>query len=102
VRQGIENVIKNAIEAMENGGRITLTCQRVSNGAVVVVEDNGEGIAPEDLPKVMTAGFTTKRGGHGLGLHSFAVFLSASNGRLRVESDGKGRGARVIVEMKNE
>ncbi|MCX6971693.1 MAG: hypothetical protein NTV93_16270 [Verrucomicrobia bacterium] len=56
----------------------------------------------EDLPKVMTAGFTTKRGGHGLGLHSFAVFLSASNGRLRVESDGKGKGTRVIVEMKNE
>lgn len=102
VRQGIENVIKNAVEAMENGGRIALTCQRAPKGAVVVVEDDGEGIAPGDLPKVMTAGFTTKQGGHGLGLHSFAVFLSASNGRLRVESDGKGKGTRVIVEMKNE
>jgi signal transduction histidine kinase len=102
VRQGIENVIKNAVEAMKKGGRITLTCRRVPNRVIVTVEDDGEGIAPENLPQVMTAGFTTKRGGHGLGLHSFAVFLSASNGRLRVESDGKGRGARVIVEMKNE
>jgi C4-dicarboxylate-specific signal transduction histidine kinase len=49
----------------------------------------------------MTAGFTTKPNGHGLGLHSFAVLLSASNGRLTVESQGTGKGARVKAEIKN-
>jgi C4-dicarboxylate-specific signal transduction histidine kinase len=49
----------------------------------------------------MRAGFTTKEGGHGLGLHSFAVFLSASGGLLRVESPGLGKGATVSIDIRN-
>lgn len=101
VLQGIENVIKNAIEATGPGGKITITCEPATDGATVVIEDDGAGVAPDALEKIMTAGFTTKHGGHGLGLHSFAVHLSASSGRLTIESPGPGKGARVKAEIKN-
>ena len=101
VRQGLENVIKNAREATGGNGRIAVTCRRTPEGAEVIVEDDGEGIEPGNLEKVMAAGFTTKPNGHGLGLHSFAVFLSASNGRLTVESEGAGKGTRLKAEIKN-
>jgi len=99
--QGLDNVIRNAVQASAPGGAIQLTCAATPGGAVVTVTDHGKGIAREDLPKVMSAGFTTKESGHGLGLHSFAVFLSASGGRLMVESEGPGRGTRVTVEIRN-
>ncbi len=101
VLQGLENVIKNAVEATSPGGTITITCEAAPDGATVIVEDDGAGIEPADLEKIMTAGFTTKPRGHGLGLHSFAVQLSAANGRLVIKSPGVGKGTRVQVEIKN-
>ena len=99
--QGLDNIIRNAIQASPPGGRISVTCQAARDGALVTVSDEGRGISAGDLPKVMRAGFTTKEGGHGLGLHSFAVFLSASGGLLRVESPGLGKGATVSIDIRN-
>jgi len=99
--QGLDNVIRNAVQASAPGSAIQVACTAAGDGAVVTVTDRGKGIAAEDLPKVMSAGFTTKESGHGLGLHSFAVFLSASGGRLKVESEGPGRGSRVTAEIRN-
>ena len=93
--QGLDNIIRNAIQASPPGGRIRVVCEAAAEGALVTVIDEGRGIAAEDLPKVTRAGFTTKESGHGLGLHSFAVFLSASGGQLNIASDGPGRGATV-------
>jgi signal transduction histidine kinase len=101
LRQGMENVIKNAFEALGAPGSVTVRLAKSSGGATLRVEDTGVGITPENLPKVTTPGFTTKPGGHGLGLHSFAVFLSSCGGRLTVESDGPGKGARITAEIKN-
>lgn len=100
--QGLDNVIRNAIQASGQSQPIFVTCEPSADGAIVVVTDEGRGIAPEHLPQVMRAGFTTKgQSGNGLGLHSFAVFLSSTGGALRVESEGLGRGARVTVEIRN-
>jgi|694.fasta_scaffold126626_1 signal transduction histidine kinase len=99
--QGIDNVIRNAIQASPPGGRIRVTCEGAKDGALIVVTDEGRGISTADLAKVTRAGFTTKEGGHGLGLHSFAVFLSATGGQLRVESEGPGKGATVSVDLRN-
>jgi signal transduction histidine kinase len=100
--QGLDNLIRNAIRASTASQPITVSCEPTENGAKVVVVDKGQGIAPENLSKVMSAGFTTRsRTGTGLGLHSFAVFLSATEGDLRVESDGIGRGATVVAEIHN-
>jgi signal transduction histidine kinase len=100
--QGLDNLIRNAIRASTASQPITVSCEPTENGAKVVVVDKGQGIAPENLSKVMSAGFTTRsRTGTGLGLHSFAVFLSATEGDLRVESDGIGKGATVVAEIHN-
>ena len=100
--QGIENLLKNAAEASAGSSpAISVTACAAPGGADIVVEDSGRGIAAEDLPKVMRAGFTTKPTGHGLGLHSFAVFLSATGGSLRVESAGLNCGTKVTVEVRN-
>ncbi len=101
LRQGFENLLKNAFEATGSDGRITVACRSAPGGAVVVIEDDGRGIAPDDLPRVMRPGFTTKADGHGLGLHSFAVFLSASGGKLSINSAGPGRGTTVEAEVKH-
>lgn len=99
--QGLDNVIRNAIEASPPGGPIRVACHATADGARVAVDDQGHGISSGDLVKVTRAGFTTKPGGHGLGLHSFAVFLSAAGGLLKVESPGPGRGATVTVDIRN-
>ena len=100
--QGLDNLIRNAIRASTAVQPIIVSCEPTENGAKVVVADNGHGIAPENLSKVMSAGFTTKsQTGTGLGLHSFAVFLSATGGDLRVESDGIERGTTVVAEIHN-
>ena len=100
--QGLDNLIRNAIRASKAMQPIIVSCEPTENGAKVVVADKGHGIAPENLSKVMNAGFTTKnQTGTGLGLHSFAVFLSATEGDLRVESDGIGKGATVVAEIHN-
>ena len=100
--QGLDNLIRNAIRASGPLKPIVVSCESTENGATVVVADKGHGIAPENLSKVRSAGFTTKsQTGTGLGLHSFAVFLSATGGDLRVESDGMDRGTTVVAEIHN-
>ena len=100
--QGLDNLIRNAIRASTALQPIIVSCEPTENGAKVVVVDKGHGIAPENLSKVMSAGFTTKsQTGTGLGLHSFAIFLSATGGDLRVESEGIERGTTVVAEIHN-
>lgn len=100
--QGLDNVMRNAIQASAVSQMIRVSCVASANGALVTVSDEGHGISPQNLSKVMKAGFTTKgERGNGLGLHSFAVFLSATGGDLRIDSDGLGRGATVTVEIRN-
>jgi signal transduction histidine kinase len=100
---GFRNGLRNAFDAIapEAKGKIRVVVEpRGKDGrAVVTIADDGIGLDPEGRERLFTAGHTTKRDGHGLGLHSFAVFLSANNGRAKLESDGPGRGASLIVEV---
>jgi signal transduction histidine kinase len=65
----------------------------------VLVIDNGIGIAPENLGKILTHGFTTKERGHGFGLHGSALAARELGGSLTADSEGLGRGARFAVEI---
>ncbi len=65
----------------------------------IQVYDNGSGIKKEDLKWIFTHGFTTKKDGHGLGLHSCAIAAQELNGSLRVLSDGFNKGATFILEL---
>lgn len=65
----------------------------------VEVEDNGEGITPENLARLFTHGFTTRKSGHGFGLHSCALAAKAMGATLRAHSDGPGKGARFTLDL---
>ena len=65
----------------------------------VWVKDNGIGIAPEDLDRIFSHGFTTRMDGHGFGLHSGANAALGMNGSLSAYSDGKGCGATFTLEL---
>ncbi len=100
------NIIQNAKASLiadvdKNEKHINLAIKNTANKneIIITVTDNGLGIAPENLVKMFTFGFTTKKDGHGFGLHSGALAAKEINGNLRVESDGLGQGATFILTL---
>ena len=65
----------------------------------IAVIDNGIGIARENLPRIFAHGFTTRKDGHGYGLHSGALAAKELGGALLVHSDGPGQGAVFTLEL---
>jgi signal transduction histidine kinase len=63
------------------------------------VSDNGVEIAPENLPRLFMQGFTTKKTGHGFGLHISALSAAELKGRLTCSSSGLGQGATFTLEF---
>ncbi len=63
------------------------------------VIDNGVGISAENLTRIFNHGFTTKKDGHGFGLHSGALAAKEMGGALTAHSDGEGKGARFALEL---
>jgi signal transduction histidine kinase len=107
VLQILVNLIRNAKQACDETGspdkRLTV---RVSNGGsnggghvTITLIDNGIGIPAENLTRVFSHGFTTKKEGHGFGLHSGALAARELGGTLAVRSDGPGKGATFILEL---
>jgi signal transduction histidine kinase len=104
VLQILLNLIRNAKYACdEAGGLAKLVTLRVFSpqpGWVAVrVSDNGIGIPPENLIKIFSHGFTTRKDGHGFGLHSGALAAKELGGSLRAESAGLGQGAAFTLEL---
>jgi signal transduction histidine kinase len=80
--------------------QVCVSVKRSGEGRVqVVVEDSGIGLSAENLTRIFAHGFTTKRDGHGFGLHSGALAAKQMGGSLRAESEGVGCGARFILEL---
>jgi signal transduction histidine kinase len=84
MRQALLNVILNAAQAMEDGGRITVKVMRDSAEGVVHIEDEGPGIAAEIRDKIFDLYFTTKKGGSGIGLSMTYRILQLHNGTVEV------------------
>jgi len=104
VLQILINLLRNAKQALLDVDRpdkqITLSIAASGNGhARISVADNGSGIAPESLTKIFSHGFTTKKDGHGFGLHSGALAAKEMKGSLTVHSDGPGTGATFTLEL---
>ena len=101
--QVISNLIANAIYAMPEGGKLNITVSDVdspSPGVLLTVEDNGVGIAPENLEKVFDAFFTTRVTiGTGIGLFVARQFVDGHGGRISLESstDPEKHGTKVCI-----
>ena len=98
----IENLCKNAVDAMEGSGRITLFLGVEMDLVVVEVSDTGKGIRKKDLKSVFKPGFTTKQRGWGLGL-SLAkrrIVEEYHHGRIFVKASEVGRGTTFRIELK--
>jgi PAS domain S-box-containing protein len=96
VRQAVVNVAINAVQAMPQGGRLTVRTRREGDAAILEVEDEGVGMTPEVAARMFEPFFTTKEAGTGLGLSSVAFTVRQLHGTVSVES-GPGRGTSITV-----
>jgi signal transduction histidine kinase len=103
ILQILINLVRNAKDACDESGRtdkrLTLRVAGGDGCVKISVSDNGAGISPENLTRIFSHGFTTKKNGHGFGLHSGALAAQEMGGSLTVHSDGSGKGATFILEL---
>lgn len=104
VIQTLVNLIRNAKDALEEPARpdkrITIRIGRGEKGFVsVAITDNGVGISSDNLTRIFQHGFTTKKGGHGFGLHSSALAAKSMGGSLTACSDGPGTGSTFTLSL---
>ncbi|MEM7784385.1 MAG: ATP-binding protein [Planctomycetota bacterium] len=109
VLQVLVNLLKNAKDAMTDGRdddrklniKIHKCFSQETEDELLRIEicDNGVGIKPENLTRIFSHGFTTKRNGHGFGLHACANACKEMGGNLSVSSPGEGLGATFVVDL---
>ena len=106
VMQILVNHIRNAMHACDESSRpdkcITVRIACDHRIVRVVVVDNGVGIPAENLTRIFSHGFTTRKTGHGFGLHSGSLAAKELGGALLVHSDGPGLGATFTLELPME
>jgi signal transduction histidine kinase len=104
VLQILINLLRNAKYALDEQAppekHLEISVSRTTGDKVAIaVQDNGVGIAAENLTRIFGHGYTTKKDGHGFGLHSGALAARQMNGFLSVCSDGPGKGATFTLEL---
>jgi signal transduction histidine kinase len=98
VAEALRNVLTNAVEAMPSGGRVNVAVRQERSQVEIRVADSGSGIAPEHRSSVLVPGFSTKRGGSGLGLTLARGILLDHGGDLVIES-APGKGTTVTLRL---
>jgi histidine kinase len=97
------NLVKNAKEAMQsnrdNDRKLTIRIQNRTGDVLLCISDNGCGIDEKNKSKLFTFGFTTKKNGHGSGLHSSALYINEMGGAIWAKSDGAGKGTDMYISM---
>jgi PAS domain S-box-containing protein len=101
MKRVFSNLIKNSIEAMPGGGKVTITCKPVKDCLEFCVADTGPGIPPQVLAKIFTPLVTTKAQGMGFGLAICKRIVEAHDGVITVETGGKGTCFTVKVPAKH-
>lgn len=99
IKQVVANIIKNAVEAAPPGaGRVDIRLSGEDGFIILAVEDNGEGMPPEDLGKVFQPFYTTKAQGTGLGMPIVKRLVELHGGDVRMVSES-GKGTVVSVRL---
>ncbi|MCK4653174.1 MAG: tetratricopeptide repeat-containing sensor histidine kinase [Candidatus Cloacimonetes bacterium] len=97
------NLLKNSKESLETKDDknrvITINILEDKQHQTVEILDNGAGISKENLTRIFSYGFSTKKEGKGFGLHTSALAMNEMKGKLNAESKGDGKGAKFIVSI---
>jgi signal transduction histidine kinase len=98
MKQAVENLVRNAIEATPAGGRVRVTARTSSREAVIDVQDTGAGIAPENVGRIFDLYFTTKPDGTGIGLAATQQIVTGHGGTIEVQTE-PGAGTRMTIRV---
>ena len=96
----MENLTKNAVDAMDGEGRLDITVEDSPNNVVILVKDTGKGIPRKNFKNVFNPGFTTKKRGWGLGLTLVKRIIEEyHNGQIYIQDSEVGRGTTFCIEL---
>jgi signal transduction histidine kinase len=103
ILQILVNLLRNAKHACQDSDRVdkrlTVRVANEISQVRITIMDNGIGISPDNLTRIFNYGFTTRKGGHGFGLHSGALTAMELGGSLTAHSDGPNQGAAFTLEL---
>jgi nitrogen fixation/metabolism regulation signal transduction histidine kinase len=98
LHRALSNLVLNAMDAMPNGGTLTLRTRRDDGKVIIEVADTGSGLTPEECERIFTPYYTSKQHGTGLGLAIVQSVVSDHGGRISVQSQ-PGRGTTFVIEL---
>jgi two-component system, NtrC family, nitrogen regulation sensor histidine kinase NtrY len=101
LHRAISNLVLNAMDAMPEGGTLTLRTHSQEDSIEIEVADTGSGLTPEECERIFTPYYTSKQHGTGLGLAIVQSVVSDHGGTIRVQSD-PGRGTTFVIELPRE
>lgn len=102
LKQVFLNFIKNGIEAMPNGGDLTVKTEIQDGNVLISIKDTGVGIPPDTLKKIGEPFYTTKKNGNGLGLMVSFKIIEGHNGKVYIESEqNKGTTFKILLPAKS-
>tara|TARA_R110002072_G_scaffold151503_6_gene300948 strand:- start:41107 stop:42258 length:1152 start_codon:yes stop_codon:yes gene_type:complete len=99
----IENLVKNAIDAMKGKGKVTISIQKNTKSVYIFIADTGKGIPKKDFKTIFKPGYTTKKRGWGLGLSlTKRIIEDYHSGKIKVKQSEKGVGTTFQISLRLE
>lgn len=99
----IENLVKNAIDAMKGKGKVTISIEKNTKSVDILITDTGQGIPKKNFKTIFKPGYTTKKRGWGLGLSlTKRIIEDYHNGKIKVKQSEKGVGTTFQISLRLE